>query len=79
MSGECEVGCWRNGIGDIRLGGVGVGLPPDCEFEFCEWGGKMRWDMLPIRERLLSEASSGTGLKGRLVPSGGDLRGVDCM
>lgn len=38
ISGECDVGCWRNGMGDMRVGGVGVGRPPDCEFECAEFG-----------------------------------------
>lgn len=70
ISGECDaewdVGCWRNGMGDWRAEGVGVGLPVD--------GGETRRVMLPTLERFTSMLSSGPGLRGRLVPEGGDGR-----
>ena len=64
MSGECDVGCWRKGIGLRRVPGPGVGVGRPFV------GGDTRWLMLPTRERLTSGWSSGPGLSGRLFVEG---------
>lgn len=71
MSGECDVGCWRKGMGLRREPepGVGVGRPFD--------GGETRcWLMLPMRVRFASMWSSGPGLSGRLLFEG-ELREME--
>lgn len=59
-SGECDVGCWRNGMGEGRVDEDAAMAEAATE------GEDIRRDMLPTRDRFAS-FSSGPGLSGRLV------------
>jgi len=68
ISGECDVGCWRKGMGEGRVEDAGVWRSFDCECDECR---RCVLLMLPTRGRLPSACSSEFGLSGRL--SGGEL------